>query len=110
MNFFIAEIEDSPRYHFTMVSAGQFQLAPIFVVENPIHIISQSHTSNSIFSILIDSMYEVSQEDIMIHKQKGFIVAFQKNMKTAFVGSLLTNFVPKNITSFNQYRWQNLQI
>ena len=64
------------RLDFTMVSAGQFQLAPFFVVENPVYIISQSHTSNSIFSILIDTMYEVSLEDIMIHKQKGFIVGF----------------------------------
>jgi hypothetical protein len=37
-------------------------------------IFSQSQTSNSIFSILIDSMYAVSLEDIMINKQEGFIV------------------------------------
>jgi hypothetical protein len=40
----------------------------------PISIGTIIHTSNSIFSILIDSMYEVSLADIMIHKQKGFIV------------------------------------
>ena len=49
-----------------MALSGQFQLAPF--------LLSQSHTSNSIFSILIDSMLEVSLADIMINKQKGFIV------------------------------------
>jgi hypothetical protein len=63
------------KLDFAMKLAGQFQLAPF--------IISQSHTSNSIFNILIDSMYEVSLADIMINKQKGFIVGCVGHGRTA---------------------------
>jgi hypothetical protein len=53
-------------------------------------------------------MYEVSLADIMIHKQKGFIVGFggYGHGRTANCATPTA----KNRTSFNQYRWQNLQI
>jgi hypothetical protein len=63
------------KLDFAMALACQFQLAPF--------IFSQSHTSNSTFNILIDSMYEVSLADIMINKQKGFIVGCGGHGRTA---------------------------